>query len=498
MNNAFKYEFQKYKVRTGLWKWVHFKKGYCIFNPCFAKVTPQEICVDGSNEMINEYIKKHGNELRPFTWVVDEKSRAIVDETFMPSVKNIINEFIHFEYKKFRKNYSDSWIKLNWKDVKKDFVTYTIKPDFEFPKINPIQIVGDIFSPSVEELIKYRSQLPVVQYKISENFSISQFDYNEFYEALDICKDILIKKYGEQWKKRRIEKYGSKIKTIEANPVDIKEAGDLLSISDKLRHKIIDKSIFDEEFELQWDDVKFYNGYYVFEPSLESKIKRLRVEPLRKSDFRCKRSFMSILGHFKNTMPKITYRITKDFKIKISNDPDFEQALIFLTKKNRQKEIEEIEHADKKLHKLCFAKAMERANFMTVEELIRNKNKYFDFLIVHQMKGYKVVPITESVAHTNSRRDEDSFMFTLKSHDGHPFIVVENVNIARASIVFMTKAERYEEALYAIFEYIQSDKINKRSFVREGALDIKDNGVVRYKSIDHNDNWERRMRQYLR
>lgn len=346
-------------------------------------------------------------------------------------------------------------------------------------------------------MIEYSYQLPAVSYRISEDFTITNLDISDFYEAIDTCKEILMEKYGEEWIEKRRKKLGKIIIAPAVNLSDIKE-DDLLSISDKLRHKVIDKSIFDEEFELQWDDVKFYNGYYVFEPSLESKIKRLRVEPLRKSDFRCKRSFMSILGHFKNTMPKITYRITKDFKIKISNGPDFEQALIFLTKKNRQKEIEEIEHADKKLHKLCFAKAMERANFMTVEELIRNKNKYFDFLIVHQMKGYKVVPITESVAHTNSRRDEDSFMFTLKSHDGHPFIVVENVNIARASIVFMTKAERYEEALYAIFEYIQSDKINKRSFVREGALDIKDNGVVRYKSIDHNDNWERRMRQYLR
>lgn len=495
-------ELNGYKVRVGQWKWVYFKDGYCVFDPRVivngVKVIPQKIHIKNSNEMIGEYVRNHGIKFPSFTWTINKDNHAIVDDTFVPNVKKIIQKAMQFEYKIFRKDYGNSLFKLDWKDVRKDFMTYTIQPNLECPKIKPIQIEGDMFSPSVNELIKYKSQLPVVQYRINWDFSISQFDYDEFHKALDICKEILIKKYGEQWKKKRMERYENKMKAITAASNNVEKEDDSLSISDKLRHKVVDKSIFDEEFELQWDDVKFYNGYYVFEPNLKSMAGRLRVEPLRKEDGRCRRSFMSILGHFNNRMPKITYRITKNFRIKINNDPDFEEALIFLAKKNKQRETEELEHKDKKLHKLCFAEAMERASSMTVEELIRNKNKYFDFLIAHQMKEYRVVPITENVAHTNSRHDEDSFIFTLKSHDGHPFIIVENINIDRASMVFKTRAERYEEALYAVFEYVQSDRINKRSFVRGGALDFKNSGVVQCKSIDHDDEWKRRMCQLFK
>lgn len=498
-------ELNGYKVRTGQWKWVRFKDGYCIFDPHIVingtKITSQEIHIKNSNEMIGEYIKKHNQKMPLFTWTVNKDNKAVVDNTFISSVKKIINKVIQLEYKEFRKDYNDSWFKLNWKDVKKNFVTYTIQPNLECPTIKPIQIMGDMFSPSVEELIKYRSQLPVIQYKVSGDFSISQFSYDEFYEALDICKEILIKKYGEEWKKRRIEKYENKIKTVAVDPKNIekKQEGDSSNYTERLAVKVMGKSLFTTEFELQWDDIKFYNGYYVFEPNLESIVKRLRVEPLRKENSRCRASFRSILNHFKNQMPKITYRITKDFKIKISNEPDFEEALIFLTKENRLKDIEEFEHIMTP-RKISFDEAMARAGSKTVEELIKNKTDYFNFLIAHQMREHRVVPVTESLSYFRGKHNEDSFMFTLKSYNGKPFIIVENVNIKRATMIFKASIERYDDALRAVFDYVQSDWYNKRSTVRGGHIDFKNSGVVECKSVDHNsfDEWKHRMLQYFK
>ena len=175
--------------------------------------------------------------------------------------------------------------------------------------------------------------------------------------------------------------------------------------------------------------------------------------------------------------------------------------MIFLSKANRNKhEYDEFEHTTKRLRKLSFSEAMSKASAITVEELIKNMTEYFNFLIAHQMKEYKVVPVVENVVHTIGKHYEDSFMFTLKSHDGRPFIVVENVNIARATMVFKVITEKYEKALLAVFDYVQSGIVNKRSAVRSSNIDFKNSGVVQCKSIDHDSlhEWKRSMQKWFR
>lgn len=504
-SNAFQElcESNGYKVRVGRWKWVNFKDGYCVFDPHIIvngkKVIPQEIHIKNSNEMMNEYAKRYGKKLLSFDWAVDEHNKAIVDDIFIVRLKNVADKFIQLEYKDFIKRYGKGWFKLNWEDVSQDLDFFDIQPNIGCPKLPSVRFQVGSFGPTVEDMIKYSDRLPGVPYKIFENFSGIEVDWTAFCDAIEACEEILTSEYGDKWIEERKKEYGNVIILPPVTSDDENWEEELLGVADKLRHKVVDKSIFDEEFELQWDDVKFFDGYYIFEPNMENRAKRLRIEPLRIENFKCRRSFMRILGHFKNQMLKITYRITKDFKIKINSEPDFEKALVFLAKENRLRDIDEFEHIDTP-RRFNFNEAMERAESKSPEELIKKKTSYFDFLIAHQMKGYRVVPVTESLSYFRGKHVEDSFMFTLKSHDGQLFIVVENENIKRATMVFKASAEKFYDALRAVFEYVQSDVCNKRSTVRGGRIDFKNTGVTKCKSIDHDgfDEWKRCMTQYFR
>ena len=63
--------------------------------------------------------------------------------------------------------------------------------------------------------------------------------------------------------------------------------------------------------------------------------------------------------------------------------------------------------------------------------------------------------------------NEASFIFTAKSWDGRVFVIIENVNPDRSTLLFKIERDMYMTALHTIFDYIQSDVINKRSAIRD-------------------------------
>lgn len=151
MSDTFNYEFQRLveengnKVRTGQWKWVRFKDGYCIFDPCIVvngkKVIPQEIRVKDSNEMMNECVQKYGKELLPFTWVVDKQNKAIVDDAFMHYIDTIAKRFNELEYEELKKECGRRSLILDWRDVKEDSDFFIIQP-----KIKNLKNFSKIYS----------------------------------------------------------------------------------------------------------------------------------------------------------------------------------------------------------------------------------------------------------------------------------------------------------------------------------------------------------------
>ena len=94
-------------------------------------------------------------------------------------------------------------------------------------------------------------------------------------------------------------------------------------------------------------------------------------------------------------------------------------------------------------------------------------------------------------------------MFSIECKSGDILIVYENVNPDRSTLLFIVKRESYDQCIRAIYNFLQSAEINKRSSLRDKELDIGVSGIERYRSINHDFlyTWKRvinNYRQYYR
>ena len=123
---------------------------------------------------------------------------------------------------------------------------------------------------------------------------------------------------------------------------------------------------------------------------------------------------------------------------------------------------------------------------------------YIDFLVTEQSKNYKVIPCVERLAHTTGDNTEYAFMFSIDCKSKNVLIVHENVNPDRSSLLFVVKHENYEKSIRAIYEFLQSAEINKRSSIRSRDIEKDQVGIESYNSINHDDlySWKRAITRY--
>ena len=64
--------------------------------------------------------------------------------------------------------------------------------------------------------------------------------------------------------------------------------------------------------------------------------------------------------------------------------------------------------------------------------------------------------------------------------------------------LFWVKGANYDKAIREIYDFLQSAEINKRSSLRGGGIDVGNAGIIRYKSINHDDvwSWQRAIKVY--
>lgn len=147
---------------------------------------------------------------------------------------------------------------------------------------------------------------------------------------------------------------------------------------------------------------------------------------------------------------------------------------------------------------MSFNQAVSKAKSMTPEEFKKYKSKYIDYLVDLQSEEYKVIPCVERLSHANSDVTEYAFMFSIKCRSSNIMIVHENVNPDRSTLLFWVKERAYESAIREIYDFLQSAEINKRSSLRGGSIDVGNAGVIRYKSINHDDirSWRDTIKLY--
>ena len=563
---------------VGKWSWVTCYDGYYLFSPPVTingkKVSPLKIQCKYCLAKMQEYVFKYSNELPPFSWKTTKNNKIVLDD-----MKTFFHAILDLVYRKERKIIISSKHTLDWTDVRRGKNSYIFQPRYLISEVSPLEITKGK-TPLLDESImqRFSDRLPVIEYEISKNYRIVNFDMYAFRKAIDICLstfqleiakgkgvnvDLLLntthtldwkyvietdgyyvfqpQKYGIIFKpiyirrkssqaniNKIIQKYKDEIPAItyrinenlEITHFDTKLIDNFIDqclnkdkeenrrkklqeTYERLRKKGVDMTVFTETFTLKWSEVRFYNRYFIFEPQLGNRIGKNKITPLRVDDYRCKPSFNYILTYFQDRLPGISYTITTEFKVELGSKPLFEAALSYLTKEQARIDagVSVMSSAGRitAVTKRSFESALSKAATMKPEDFKKYKSKFIDFLVEQQMDEYKVVPVSENVSHSRSSYEEASFIFTAKSWDGRVFIIIENVNPDRSTLLFKVELDMYMTALHAIFDYIQSDVINKRSAIRDGEIDFGNIGILAYWTFNHDSyiDWMYRLKSYL-
>ena len=507
-------DIEAFTSATHYMDWNHVRKGKksYIFKPLFENIKVKELVLKPvalpllDIKGLNFFYKW----MPPVRYRVDKQFNISQFEfsAFSESIKHFDRLLKLWENpierKKVQNIYLNSHV-LDWNHIMGTKEEYIIQPKIFGLKVKPINIKRNKRPIYISHLIKkYANGLPDVTFRITENIEIEGLNIQLIEEIIDFC---VAKE--QQWEAEEAKRISEEKQRMKEDSEKRKKNNEenrkrkLLETYERLRMEGVDTSIFETVFKLKWSDVKFYKRYFVFEPRLDKYIGHNRIFPLRIDDYRCRDSFNYILDYFQERLPKIVYRITMDFKIKLDNKPAFEAALADLSKEQARVDagvsIMSSAGRFRAIVKRSFDSAMSKAAAMNPEEFKKYKSKFIDYLVAHQSKDYKIVPVSENVSHSRSSYDEASFIFTARSFDSCLFIIIENVNPDRSTLLFKVLPEKYKDALHAIYDYIQSDIINKRSAIRDHELNFGSIGILYYKTFNHDSytDWMYRLRGYL-
>lgn len=240
------------------------------------------------------------------------------------------------------------------------------------------------------------------------------------------------------------------------------------------------------EWILDWNCVKFKSGYFVVFPPEDGKVKfKPKAFPYRGvSD-----SFNYLKEYLNDRLNPIRCYV-EALDLTIYDKITLEAAIQKFAAISRQRGIKSNAKPStprEAPEQMTFKQALSKAAQMTPEEFEKYKSDYINFLVKMQDYDYKVIPCVERLAHSNSDITEYAFLFSIKCSSGKILIVHENVNPDRATLLFLVKKENFNQSIREIYDFLQSAEINKRSSLRDKNVEIKDAGILSYRSINHDD-----------
>lgn len=240
-----------------------------------------------------------------------------------------------------------------------------------------------------------------------------------------------------------------------------------------------------KEWILDWNCVSFKKGSVVIfaRSDLGFKFKPTEVDAPRSLE-----SFNYLKKYLNERLPPVRC-VIEGLTLRVVDKINFNDAILYFAAVSRQGGIK-VNRTNTSAYspaKMSFSQALSKAQQMTPEEFKKYKSEYIDFLVSKQCKDYKVIPCVERMVHTNTDITEYAFMFTLRCKSGKILIVHENVNPDRSTLLFVVNESDYMKSIRAIYNFLQSAEINKRSSLRRGDIDKEDAGVISYRSINHDD-----------
>lgn len=248
---------------------------------------------------------------------------------------------------------------------------------------------------------------------------------------------------------------------------------------------------------LDWSCVRFKDGYIVVSAPLDDKVKfKTKAFPLKGSI----EAFNYLKDYLNDRLSPVHCTVEK-MNLNIYDQIRLNEAIEKFATASRQRGITSAGSSPTKRIapvQMSFKQALSKAMQMTEEEFKKYKSKYIDYLITLQSKNYKVIPCVERLAHSNSDNTEYAFMFSIECSSGKILIVHENVNSDRSTLLFLVREQDFNRSIREIYDFLQGAEINKRSSLRDRSIEIKNAGIVSYRSINHDDiySWKQTINTY--
>ena len=250
---------------------------------------------------------------------------------------------------------------------------------------------------------------------------------------------------------------------------------------------------------LDWSCVRFKDGYIVVSAPLDDKVKfKTKAFPLKGSI----EAFNYLKDYLNDRLSPVHCTVEK-MNLTIYDQIRLNEAIVKFATASRQRGITTVDSSPTKRItpvQMSFKQALSKAQKMTEEEFKKYKSEFIDFLVTQQSKKFKVIPCVERLAHSTGDTTEYAFMFSIECKSGNILIVHENVNPDRSTLLFVVKRENYDKAIRAIYDFLQSAEINKRSSIRSGDIDKGQVGIESYNSINHDNlySWQKVITNYKR
>ena len=270
---------------------------------------------------------------------------------------------------------------------------------------------------------------------------------------------------------------------------------------DKLEEKPIKNSSFDilqrKEWILDWKCVNFKNGMIIIYAPADGTVKFKPKSVGMKGSLE---SFNYLKDYLNERLSPVRCYV-ENMELTIYDNIRLNEAIEKFAEASRQRGIKVVSHNTQTRIaplQMSFSQALSKAQQMTPEDFKKYKSEYIDYLVSQQSKTHKVIPCVERLAHTNSDMTEYAFIFTIECKSGDILIVHENVNPDRSTLLFIVKPENYDKAIRAVYDFLQSAEINKRSSLRDRGVELGESGIVRYRSINHDYlfSWKRIISSY--
>lgn len=324
--------------------------------------------------------------------------------------------------------------------------------------------------------------------KMIQNFIRSKFSKERIAHALYKFSDLYnqedIKEYIQSIAPKKINFKGLEPKEIDQssaynNERRIERTGHtqtplIMPASNKLKSVVI-----------PWNAIFFKNGcVWIYNFRLNGEIILKNKEHLVIVCKESRESFNDIKKYFIERLPDIKAYINNNKLVKLVSELYLQDAIKIL---QNTKYFEEWEENDTSLvipSQLQTAQNIDRNKIL--RELKKKKSNFLNYLVCHQASLKNIVPCYELLSYGGYKHEEDTFIFTLSTkHTDFYALVIENVNIARATIAFIVKKDCYDKALRTIYDFIRSDEINKRQRLHNKKYEFNKSSIIDYACINH-------------